>query len=34
MLIYLTDRFYDLRDEGRIAHDDPKIQYDWETQHK
>jgi dTDP-4-dehydrorhamnose 3,5-epimerase len=30
----LTDRFYDPADEGRIPHDDPKIQYDWETQHK
>lgn len=34
MLVYLTDRFYDPRDEGRIPYDDPKIQYDWETQHK
>jgi len=33
-LIYLTDRFYDPQDEGRIPYDDPQIQYDWETQHK
>jgi dTDP-4-dehydrorhamnose 3,5-epimerase len=33
-LVYLTDRFYDPADEGRIPYDDPKIQYDWETQHK
>ncbi|HUO31989.1 MAG TPA: dTDP-4-dehydrorhamnose 3,5-epimerase family protein [Bryobacteraceae bacterium] len=33
-LIYLTDRFYDPQDEGRIPYNDPKIQYDWETQHK
>ncbi len=34
VLIYLTDRFYDPEDEGRIPYDDAKIQYDWETQHK
>ena len=34
LLVYLTDRFYDPADEGRIPHDHPKIQYDWETQHK
>jgi dTDP-4-dehydrorhamnose 3,5-epimerase len=34
MLIYLTDRFYDPADEGRIPYDDPRIHYDWETQHK
>ena len=34
MLVYLTDRFYDPADEGRIAYNDPHIQYDWETQHK
>jgi dTDP-4-dehydrorhamnose 3,5-epimerase len=34
MLVYLTDRFYDSEDEGRIPYDDPRIQYDWETQHK
>ncbi len=34
MLVYVTDRFYDPKDEGRIAYNDPKIRYDWETQHK
>jgi dTDP-4-dehydrorhamnose 3,5-epimerase len=34
VLVYITDRFYDPQDEGRIPHDHPKIQYDWETQHK
>ena len=34
MLVYLTDRFYDPADEGRIPYNDPHIQYDWETQHK
>jgi dTDP-4-dehydrorhamnose 3,5-epimerase len=34
MLVYVTDRFYDPGDEGRIPYDDPGICYDWETQHK
>jgi len=34
MLIYMTDRFYDPSDEGRIPHNDAGIAYDWETQHK
>jgi len=34
ILVYLTDRFYNPKDEGRIPYDDPQIQYDWETQHK
>jgi dTDP-4-dehydrorhamnose 3,5-epimerase len=34
LLVYLTDRFYDPADEGRIPYDDPHIRYDWETQHK
>ena len=34
MLVYLTDRFYDPKDEGRIPFDDPGIAYDWETQKK
>ena len=34
MLVYVTDRFYNPEDEGRIAYNDPQIQYDWETQHK
>lgn len=33
-LIYLTDRFYNPKDEGRIPYNDPQIQYDWEMQHK
>jgi dTDP-4-dehydrorhamnose 3,5-epimerase len=33
-LVYLTDRFYDPNDEGRIPHDNPQIQYDWDLQHK
>jgi len=34
LLVYLTDRFYNPKDEGRIPHNDPGINYDWETQHK
>ena len=34
MLVYLTDRFYDPKDEGRIGYNDPHIRYDWELQHK
>lgn len=34
MLVYVTDQFYNPADEGRIAYDDPQIQYDWEIQHK
>lgn len=34
MLVYLTDRFYNPEDEGRIPYNDPSINYDWETQHK
>ncbi len=34
ILVYLTDRFYDPQDEGRIPYNDPSINYDWETQHK
>ena len=34
LLVYLTDRFYNPKDEGRIPYDDPGINYDWETQHK
>jgi dTDP-4-dehydrorhamnose 3,5-epimerase len=33
-LVYVTDRFYDPQDEGRIPYNDAEIQYDWETQHK
>ena len=28
-LLYATDDFYDPADEGRIAFDDPEINYDW-----
>ncbi len=34
VLVYVTNRFYDPQDEGRIAYDDPSIRYDWEIQHK
>lgn len=34
MLVYLTNRFYDPKDEGRIPYDEPGIAYDWEIQHK
>ncbi len=34
MLVYLTDRFYNPADEGRIPHNDTSINYDWELQHK
>lgn len=29
-LLYATNHFYDPQDEGRIAFDDPEINYDWE----
>ena len=34
LLVYMTDRFYNPQDEGRIVYDDPSIAYDWETQRK
>jgi dTDP-4-dehydrorhamnose 3,5-epimerase len=34
MLVYITNRTYDPKDEGRIAYNDPAIHYDWELQHK
>jgi dTDP-4-dehydrorhamnose 3,5-epimerase len=34
LLVYATDRFYDPGDEGRIAWNDPDINYDWDTQKK
>ncbi len=34
MLVYMTDRFYNPSDEGRIPYNDPRINYDWETQYK
>lgn len=34
MLVYVTNRTYDPKDEGRIPHNDTAIAYDWELQHK
>jgi dTDP-4-dehydrorhamnose 3,5-epimerase len=34
VLIYVTNRLYNAKDEGRIAYDDASIAYDWELQHK
>ena len=34
MLVYVTNRFYNPEDEGRIAYNEPRIGYDWELQHK
>jgi dTDP-4-dehydrorhamnose 3,5-epimerase len=34
LLVYMTDQFYNPRDEGRIPYNDSSINYDWETQHK
>ena len=34
VLVYVTDQFYNPADEGRIRHDEPRIHYDWELQHK
>jgi dTDP-4-dehydrorhamnose 3,5-epimerase len=34
MLVYMTDRFYNPQDEGRVAYNDASINYDWETQRK
>jgi dTDP-4-dehydrorhamnose 3,5-epimerase len=34
LLVYLTSRKYDGSDEGRIAHDDSDLAYDWELQYK
>lgn len=33
-LVYVTDRFYDPADEGRLPYNDPGINYDWELQHR
>jgi dTDP-4-dehydrorhamnose 3,5-epimerase len=30
-LFYVTSHTYDPKDEGRIPHDDPEIDYDWES---
>ncbi len=34
VLVYLTDRFYNPRDEGRLEYNHPFLNYDWELQHK
>lgn len=34
MLVYVTNRFYDPDDEGRIPYNEPQICYDWEYQYK
>lgn len=34
VLVYVTNRLYDPKDEGRIPYNDPGISYDWELQHK
>jgi len=34
ILVYLTNQFYNPKDEGRIPYDDPSLGYDWETQKK
>ena len=33
-LVYITNRTYDPKDEGRIPYNDTSIAYDWELQHK
>ena len=34
MLVYVTSRFYNPKDEGRVPYNDARIAYDWELQHK
>ena len=34
ILIYVTNRLYNPKDEGRVPYNDPSIAYDWELQHK
>jgi dTDP-4-dehydrorhamnose 3,5-epimerase len=34
MLVYMTDQFYNPKDEGRLPYNDASINYDWETQKK
>jgi dTDP-4-dehydrorhamnose 3,5-epimerase len=34
VLVYVTDRFYNPQDEGRIPYNDERLAYDWELQHK
>jgi dTDP-4-dehydrorhamnose 3,5-epimerase len=34
MLVYVTNKVYNPKDEGRIVYNEPGIAYDWELQHK
>ena len=34
VLVYVTNRTYNPKDEGRIPYNDTSISYDWELQHK
>jgi dTDP-4-dehydrorhamnose 3,5-epimerase len=34
VLVYVTNRIYNPKDEGRIPYNDGSINYDWELQHK
>jgi dTDP-4-dehydrorhamnose 3,5-epimerase len=34
MLVYVTNQTYNPADEGRIPYNEPRINYDWELQHK
>ena len=34
VLAYVTNRFHNPADEGRLPYNDPGLNYDWETQHK
>lgn len=34
VLVYVTNRLYNPKDEGRIPYNEPAIAYDWELQHK
>jgi dTDP-4-dehydrorhamnose 3,5-epimerase len=34
VLVYITDRNYNPKDEGRIPYNDTAMAYDWELQHK
>jgi dTDP-4-dehydrorhamnose 3,5-epimerase len=34
LLVYMTDRYYNPADEGRIVYNHAGLNYDWETQYK
>jgi dTDP-4-dehydrorhamnose 3,5-epimerase len=34
VLVYITDRFYNPQNEGRLGYNHPFLNYDWELQHK